>query len=503
MCLWFLEQLMSQKTKWAKDFLLNCRDSLVRRCVCELICHVLGTIAPLEQKALTLPFPEQKETKEEKEGTVEKESTDTRGYVVRFIDSLIPLLRDAPPFWKSFDPYFQVLAYFASLGRPEANYLLRHNMLAKILDFYLGDLSTHPEVNNMQIDKNGKRAAMGNSYDQPPLVNFLSLMKTLVLASVNPYPPETGREGKGSGTDLTPLTKAASDLLLYKDYLSLLMAEAATRKKSEQVVPIITSLVTEQKKLSERLIRAAIHEIEEKPYDKIRAYFRVLLALVNLEDSLQDQRVEWILAGLLTTMESQSKYWKCTDMSIEHLIRFAKLSEKCRAWLVANNARLEWVAKWLDDHPLPPVMDEHMELHKPNRVVNNWSTARSEAWQAAGLSNARKKIAINLLREGKVLEKEDCEDSDQDLESRVFKVGDWVDARDRTEDWLPAQVKEIAGSRVLVAYDGWASEWDEWLDKSDTRLQKLGTHTTDLQRQNIGKPRKKRGASSFAQMMVY
>jgi len=322
-------------------------------------------------------------------------------------------------------------------------------------------------------------------------------MKSLVLASVSPYPPENGEQKEIEG--LQPLTKAASDLLIFKDFLPLLCAEAHTRKKAEQVLPIINYLTVDQKKLSERIVRVCIHEIEEKPYDKMRAYFRVLLAFTQIEDSLQDQRVEWILGGLLTTMESQSKYWKETDLCIEHLIRFAKLSDKSKAWLTANVNRLDWIAKWLDDHPLPPVMDEHMELHKPNRVVNNWSSARSEAWQAAGLPIARKKIAINLLREGKVLEKDDCEDSDQDLENRVFKAGDWVDAKDKTEEWLPAQIKEVAGSRVLVAYDGWEAEWDEWLDKSDPRIQKLGAHTTELQRQNIGKPRqKKRVASSYA-----
>jgi len=326
-------------------------------------------------------------------------------------------------------------------------------------------------------------------------------MKTLILTSASPF-AESGAPvpSEYKGVEPVPLSKAASDLLQFKDFLPLLLAEANTRKKAEQVIPILSYLTFEQKKLSERLIRSAIHEIEEKPYDKMRAYFRVLLSTVQIEDSLQDQRVEWVLSGLLTTMEAQSKYWKCTDLCIEHLIRFAKLSEKCRAWLVTNSSRLDWVARWLEDHPLPPVMDEHMELHKPNRVVNNWSSARSEAWQAAGLPIARKKIAINLLKEGKVLEKDDCEDSDQDLESRIFKVGDWVDARDRTEDWLPAQVKEVAGSRVLVAYDGWGPDWDEWLDKADARLQKLGAFTTELQRQNIGKPRKKRGASSMGRV---
>jgi len=321
-------------------------------------------------------------------------------------------------------------------------------------------------------------------------------MKTLILTSQSPYPSEGSTPTEGKGTELATLSKAASDLLLYKDIIPLLLAEASTRKKAEQMTPILKHLVWDQKKVTDRVIRAAVHEIEEKPYDKMRCYFRVLLALLDVEDSLQDQRIEWILSAFLTAMEGQSKYWKCTDLCIEHLIRFAKLSEKARAWLITNSTKLDWIAKWLEDHPVPPVMDEHMELHKPNRVVNNWSS-RADAWQASGISIARKKIAINLLREGKVLEKEDCEDSDIDLESRIFKVGDYYDARDKQDDWIPAQVKEVSGSRVSMGYEGWGADYDEWFDKADPRIQKLGTHTSELQRSNIGKQKKKRVASAF------
>jgi len=139
------------------------------------------------------------------------------------------------------------------------------------------------------------------------------------------------------------------------------------------------------------------------------------------------------------------------------------------------------------------VMDDHMELHKPNRVVSSWA-ARSEMWAHTGMNIQRKKIAISLLREGKVLEKEDCEDSDQDLENRVFKKDEWVDCRDTTDDWLCAQVVEVAGSRILINYDGWGPEWNEWIDKADSRIQKLGTYTTEPQRAAIGKPKKKRTA---------
>lgn len=64
-------------------------------------------------------------------------------------------------------------------------------------------------------------------------------------------------------------------------------------------------------------------------YDQVRAYFRVLMALVQMKDSLQAKRVEWILESLLSVMKGQARFWKITDFCIEHLIRMAKKSEEC------------------------------------------------------------------------------------------------------------------------------------------------------------------------------
>eukprot|EP00456_Euglypha_rotunda_P043455 TRINITY_DN3403_c0_g1_i12.p1 TRINITY_DN3403_c0_g1~~TRINITY_DN3403_c0_g1_i12.p1 ORF type:complete len:326 (-),score=62.87 TRINITY_DN3403_c0_g1_i12:23-1000(-) len=304
-------------------------------------------------------------------------------------------------------------------------------MLAKVLDFYLGDLSTHPEVNNIAIDKNGKRPVMGSNYEQPQMVNFLKLLRSLICASETPFAEE-----KTEKSELIPLSKAASDLLQFKDFGSILMGDAVSRKKGEQVVAIITHLAHDNKKLQSRLVTYALKEIEEKAYDKFRPYFRVLLGLVNLQDTIQDDRIDQILSGILTVMEQNNKYWKETDFCIEHLIRFAKLNDKVKVWLVAHADKLEWVPKWLEEHSTHPTgMDEHMELHKPSRIVTTYAQ-RAEALQHTGLAPLKKRILINLLRENKLADKDDAEDSDQDLENRVFKVGDQVDCRDGTDEWL-------------------------------------------------------------------
>lgn len=45
-----------------------------------------------------------------------------------------------------------------------------------------------------------------------------------------------------------------------------------------------------------------------------------------------------------------------------------------------------------------------------------------------------------------------------------------VEALDVEEVWYSARVLKIKGSKVLVSFDGWSSDWDEWLAKDSRRL---------------------------------
>mmetsp|Transcript_1252 Transcript_1252/g.1746 ORF Transcript_1252/g.1746 Transcript_1252/m.1746 type:complete len:390 (+) Transcript_1252:1-1170(+) len=45
-------------------------------------------------------------------------------------------------------------------------------------------------------------------------------------------------------------------------------------------------------------------------------------------------------------------------------------------------------------------------------------------------------------------------------------VDQWLDAKDTTNKWLEAQIKEVQGSNVAIHYKGWKKKYDEWLDLS-------------------------------------
>jgi len=49
-------------------------------------------------------------------------------------------------------------------------------------------------------------------------------------------------------------------------------------------------------------------------------------------------------------------------------------------------------------------------------------------------------------------------------------VGSLIEALDVQNLWFPARVVEVKEEEVLVHFDGWTADWDEWLETDSTRL---------------------------------
>jgi len=350
------------------------------------------------------------------------------------------------------------------------------------------------------LNSKGKRDTMGSQYEAANFTSFLQCVRNLMVISDSPFWPKGALPPYLKGKTPVSLSPAALDLIQSKAFLKTIVAEANTRKKGESVVAIVNHHCYESKELCQRVISSISTELEEKPYDKCRCYIRVLNGLLNLEDSLQDKRIEWVLSSFLAVMESQKRYWKFTDFCVDHLIRMAKNSRKANEWLQSHNDRLGWVVTWVKEHPQPPVMDESMEVYKPNYKASGGWASKADSAAPTGLPAARKELALLLIIEGKVLDNDAAGDSDQALEDREFKLNQYVDVRDTANDWLIGKVIQVAGNRVKITYVGWPSSWDEWLDKSETRLMELGKYTTAQQRAKagLGRDGREQGAGGAA-----
>jgi len=63
------------------------------------------------------------------------------------------------------------------------------------------------------------------------------------------------------------------------------------------------------------------------------------------------------------------------------------------------------------------------------------------------------------------------------FQSRSYQLGQWVDVKDTINQWLEAQVIDIRPNQVCIHYNGWGSQWDEWLDNDSPRIALFRNHT--------------------------
>lgn len=63
------------------------------------------------------------------------------------------------------------------------------------------------------------------------------------------------------------------------------------------------------------------------------------------------------------------------------------------------------------------------------------------------------------------------------FQNRDYQLGQWVDVKDTINQWLEAQVIGIRPNQVCVHYNGWGSQWDEWLDHDSPRIALFRNHT--------------------------
>lgn len=58
-----------------------------------------------------------------------------------------------------------------------------------------------------------------------------------------------------------------------------------------------------------------------------------------------------------------------------------------------------------------------------------------------------------------------------------FQPGQWIDVKDTIDQWLEAQVTKIRPNQVYIHYNGWGSQWDEWIPTDSPRIAPFRTHT--------------------------
>jgi len=247
-------------------------------------------------------------------------------------------------------------------------------------------------------------------------------------------------------------------------------------------------------------LQASMQGIYDYDFDAIRPQFRMLMRLVQTgsDDPLYTPRVGFVLDAILKSLQTNSRYWKITDYTLEHLIRMAKKSMAFYAALQANQPALDSILGWLTTYRDAPASysrePQQVQLLKPTQNTSwAYQAHNNPAFSLPfGQTTVNKFALLTLVKEGKPLDNDQQTDSDIDFSDRTFKLHEWVDGQDTSNNWYPSQIIDVdsTGTRVRIHFDGWTSKWDEDFHSADTRLRPLGSYCTAEQLQNRGKPRK-------------
>jgi hypothetical protein len=386
---------------------------------------------------------------------------------VAVIDHLVFYLRQVVRFWRTWNGYFAVLAHFTSLGKAEAGYGQKHELVGKLIDIYLKERSPHPELNNLPTDR-GRRLPLRSQSSVPDFLFFLRLLRHLICAQ-----------------GLDQLSQVSREMALNQEFVVSLFTEASTYPKAQEVVPVIQFLARDPG-ICTSIAKLLGEEVQRLSHEQIRPHLRIFLGLLEIKDHIHGQRVSQIVDYFLKIMEAQRGYYKETDMCADHLIRWAKKVEAVRQWLASNGGRLEWLIQWLKENPKPSPENKDMKVEKdradnPGLHQDKWETlVQTTKYYFYGLDPAVKVTILEALKNGQLesLDQDTREagyDSDEGLHTRRFTQGQEVDCVDTDLKWLRAKVMDVDNNgRALIAYEGWGDKWNEWVPWNSPRIAERG-----------------------------
>jgi hypothetical protein len=199
--------------------------------------------------------------------------------------------------------------------------------------------------------------SVGDEWNVPDFQYLFALLRNVVCSAPTATAaawkslPPTWRGVPGAvptpDADAPALSQADRDLLLNKTVMQHLLLIGTTRKRGEYASDIVAHLCWENRDFSELVVGYFSVGLEEYDADVVRPYFRPMMAMVLLEDSLQAERVHSVLESLTAIMKLQQKFWKITHLCAEHLIRMAKRCRVVAQWVHKQRDKIKWLVEWM------------------------------------------------------------------------------------------------------------------------------------------------------------
>jgi len=340
---WMIEKFTSQQSGLMHQVLLECSTSDVRSLFANILkacINCLSGVIPLSICTDTEEMVSSEISRDDRDDVrfINGDIFKADSILGHLLEGLLRLIDHNLRVW-SFEQLFEVLLHFCNQGVEARQFLVRKQTIALLIDFYLEDESpvasrTHRRAKKSKMDE---RAALGN------LGPMFEILAVLVCSCCPSGPPSLSIEESSVPSTTMRLTDLDRDLILCTPFIVNSLKDGLS---TDSIVAIYRHVCRDDERASNAVIDAAIKGLDMANFDAFKPYFDLITAIIEIEDSLLETRLERMLSAYIKMVEDNRQYKYATSHAIRYLGTIIEIRPVLtRAWFIS---RLDlWLGKWL------------------------------------------------------------------------------------------------------------------------------------------------------------
>eukprot|EP01132_Coremiostelium_polycephalum_P001351 gene1351-1706_t len=281
-----------------------------------------------------------------------KSSKVPKSIIIKFMDTFLDYIKEAPSHWKHFTHYFMFIRDFSLLGHEERQYMVSRNVIGRLIDFFLGDESPVSKLHPPQ-----KKTKMGDKYNSPQLSHMMEALSILIRSCKTRYMEQYNINDalpqSHSNDQPIPMPQEDVELLYNPIFINKSIREAVHPKSTME---IINHICYNDIETSANII-AMLETMDPNKFT-----LECLLNLILMDDSYKKQRIELAMRPYLMILDSNNiKLRGPISQFIKPLTDSATSDPQIlMRWFSENYG--EWVLKWLVESDFYEVRSEAYNL---------------------------------------------------------------------------------------------------------------------------------------------
>ncbi|CAG9315438.1 USP34_5 [Blepharisma stoltei] len=272
------------------------------------------------------------------------------------------------------------------------------------------------------------------------------------------------------GTSSLPPTDI--DKLMEKNSMVKLAVEGQNKIGSRAVGQLYATICIHNLAASCQYINILLTFIREYDFDAFRPYMRQLTWMLKLPDSIQVDRVDYILKSFNEIMKDNKNYYRATETCIDYLFKIMTRIQPVREWVLRKYKDIKWIEVWLKDSQYPTASGmgrSPISIYKPR--TQNWSTSNYTPKNLADKVEFFKKVM-----KGSIPDRSAEWDSDGEIDEECLQEGKKLDAIDIAgQKWTKATIVQSMGELIYLRYDGYGEKTSRWVDSQSETIAPEGS----------------------------